>query len=34
MIPVLIDRRGRHADVDVLRIASLEDLPEALGLQV
>jgi len=34
MIPVLIDRRGRHADVDVLRIASLEDLPEALGLRV
>jgi HAD superfamily hydrolase (TIGR01549 family) len=34
MIPVLIDRRGRHPDVDVLRIASLEDLPKAIGLDV
>jgi hypothetical protein len=32
MIPVLIDRRGRHTDVDVIRISSLEDLPEAIGL--
>jgi putative hydrolase of the HAD superfamily len=32
MLPVLIDRRGRHPDVDALRITSLEDLPAALGL--
>jgi putative hydrolase of the HAD superfamily len=32
MIPVLIDRRGRHRDADVLRITSLEDLPAALRL--
>jgi putative hydrolase of the HAD superfamily len=32
MTPVLIDRRGRHPDVDFLRITSLEDLPEAIGL--
>jgi REG-2-like HAD superfamily hydrolase len=34
MTPVLIDRRGRHMDVDVIRISSLEDLPEAIGLDV
>jgi putative hydrolase of the HAD superfamily len=32
MVPVLIDRRGRHPDVDAIRITSLEDLPEAIGL--
>jgi putative hydrolase of the HAD superfamily len=32
MIPVLIDRRGRHADTEGLRITSLEDLPSAVGL--
>ncbi|HEX2025834.1 MAG TPA: HAD-IA family hydrolase [Actinomycetota bacterium] len=32
MVPVLIDRRGLHEDQDGLRITSLEDLPEALGL--
>lgn len=32
MISVLIDRRGRHRDADVLRITSLEDLPAVLGL--
>lgn len=32
MIPVLIDRRGRHPDADALRITSLEDLPAAVGL--
>jgi REG-2-like HAD superfamily hydrolase len=32
MIPVLIDRRGRHTDLEFTRIASLEDLPKALGL--
>jgi putative hydrolase of the HAD superfamily len=32
MIPVLIDRRGRHEDSDAIRITSLEDLPEAIGL--
>jgi hypothetical protein len=29
---VLIDRRGRHADADAVRITSLEDLPAAIGL--
>ncbi len=32
MLPVLIDRRGRHEDVDATRITSLEDLPGAIGL--
>jgi putative hydrolase of the HAD superfamily len=32
MLPVLIDRRGRHEGVDFLRIASMEDLPKAIGL--
>ena len=32
MVPVLIDRRGRHPDADELRITSLEDLPAAIGL--
>jgi putative hydrolase of the HAD superfamily len=32
MVPVLIDRRGRHQDADALRITSLEDLPAVLGL--
>ncbi|MGH2710314.1 MAG: HAD family hydrolase [Actinomycetota bacterium] len=34
MIPVLIDRRDRHSDVDVIRISSLEELPGAIGLPV
>ena len=34
MIPVVIDRRGRHVDSGFLRVESLEDLPEALGLSV
>ncbi|HYZ11527.1 MAG TPA: HAD-IA family hydrolase [Actinomycetota bacterium] len=33
MIPVLIDRRGRHPDAEAIRITSLEDLPEAIGLE-
>jgi putative hydrolase of the HAD superfamily len=33
MIPVLIDRRGRHADSEFVRITSLEDLPAAIGLE-
>jgi putative hydrolase of the HAD superfamily len=33
MIPVLVDRRDRHADTDAIRIASLEDLPAAVGLE-
>ena len=33
MIPVLIDRAGRHPDADAIRITSLEDLPGALGLE-
>jgi putative hydrolase of the HAD superfamily len=32
MLPVLIDRRGRHPDVDVIRITSLEALPSAIGV--
>jgi putative hydrolase of the HAD superfamily len=32
MFPVLIDRRGSHADTDFTRITSLEDLPAAIGL--
>jgi putative hydrolase of the HAD superfamily len=32
MIPVLIDRAGRHPDADAIRITSLEDLPQAIGL--
>jgi putative hydrolase of the HAD superfamily len=33
MLPVLIDRQGRYPDVDCIRITSMEDLPEALGLE-
>ena len=33
MVPVLIDRRGRHPQVDALRITSLEDLPRAIGVE-
>jgi len=32
MLPILIDRRGRYADADCIRITSLEDLPAAIGL--
>lgn len=32
MLPVLIDRRGRHGGTDFVRIDSLEKLPEAIGL--
>jgi putative hydrolase of the HAD superfamily len=32
MVPVLIDRRGRHQDTEALRITSLEDLPAAVGI--
>ena len=34
MIPVLIDRRDRHANVDVTRITTLEALPASIGLPV
>jgi putative hydrolase of the HAD superfamily len=34
MLSVVIDRRGNHAGTDFLRVTSLEDLPEALGLSV
>lgn len=34
LIPVLIDRRGRYPDADGIRITSLEDLPQALGIDV
>ncbi|HEX2031655.1 MAG TPA: HAD-IA family hydrolase [Actinomycetota bacterium] len=34
MTPVLVDRRGRHPDAEGIRITSMEDLPEALGLDV
>ena len=34
MVPVLIDRRGRHEGADFLRIASMEDLPAAIGLDL
>lgn len=33
MIPVLIDRRERHADTGALRISSLEDLAAAIGIE-
>jgi putative hydrolase of the HAD superfamily len=33
MVPVLIDRRGRHADADAIRITSLEELPAAIGIE-
>lgn len=33
MRPVLIDRRDLHPDAEALRITSLEDLPEAIGLR-
>lgn len=32
LVPVLIDRRGRHPETDAVRITSLEDLPAAIGL--
>jgi putative hydrolase of the HAD superfamily len=32
LLPVLVDRRGRHPDTDAVRITSLEDLPAAVGL--
>ncbi|HWC32954.1 MAG TPA: HAD-IA family hydrolase [Actinomycetota bacterium] len=32
LVPVLIDRRGRHEDVDAIRITSLEDLPAAIDV--
>jgi putative hydrolase of the HAD superfamily len=32
LLPVLIDRRGRHADSDAIRITSLEELPSAVGI--
>lgn len=32
MLPVLIDRHDRFPSVEAARIASLEDLPEAIGL--
>lgn len=32
MVPVLIDRRGRHEDTEAIRITSLKDLPVVLGL--
>lgn len=34
MRPVLIDRRDLYPDADALRISSLEDLPQALGLPI
>lgn len=34
MRPVLIDRRDLYPDVETLRITSLEELPEAVGLRV
>src|SRR5439155_7359977 len=30
---VLLDRRGRHPDFQGIRITSLDDLPEAIGLE-
>jgi putative hydrolase of the HAD superfamily len=33
MVPVLVDRRERHPDVDAIRITSLEDLPGAIGIE-
>ena len=33
MLPVLIDRAGRHPDTGVTRITSLDDLPAALGIE-
>ncbi len=32
MLPVLIDRRGMYPDADCVRITSLHDLPEAIGI--
>jgi len=32
MFPVLIDRRGRHPDVDAARITTMADLPALLGV--
>jgi putative hydrolase of the HAD superfamily len=34
LVPVLIDRRGRYPDADGIRITSLEDLPQAIGVDV
>jgi putative hydrolase of the HAD superfamily len=33
MIPVLVDRRNRHPDVDAIRVPTLEDLPVAIGVE-
>jgi putative hydrolase of the HAD superfamily len=33
MVAVLIDRRGRYADAEGIRITSLEDLPAAVGIE-
>jgi putative hydrolase of the HAD superfamily len=33
MVPVLVDRRDRHPDVDAIRITSLEELPGAIGIE-
>jgi putative hydrolase of the HAD superfamily len=32
LVPVLIDRRGRHGGSEAIRITSLEDLPAAVGI--
>jgi putative hydrolase of the HAD superfamily len=32
MIPVLVDRRDRHPEVEAIRVTSLEDLPAAIGV--
>jgi hypothetical protein len=34
MLPVLIDRRDRYPDAEGIRITSLEDLPERIGIGV
>jgi putative hydrolase of the HAD superfamily len=33
MVPVLVDRPGRHPTVDAIRVTSLEDLPAAIGVE-
>jgi putative hydrolase of the HAD superfamily len=33
MLPVLIDRRGRHPDAEAIRITSLEELPAVIGVR-
>lgn len=32
MVPVLIDRRDRYPDADAIRVTSLEQIPERLGI--